>query len=299
MHWPSILTYMASSFLIVIFNKIVLTIFEFDSIAFIMFCQSIFTAGVLLVRCDPIQKPKMAIFKVCILNSANIFFGISASGALNVAMFSALRRISVAMTLFGQWYILKKIPSTAVIFSVAIMIFGAIVAASYDLSFNAVGYFLVMMNNVCTASAQVETRRAIEEGWTKSSIIFWSACASIIVFGGQLIHFDPESFQAWDNGGFRVAFLCSICLGFVINYSVSWTIEKNDALTLAVAGSTKSAIMGIIVCLGLFDSTYIFTWINFMGLQISAVSSLCYVYSVHMPRVEQSPSTDEQEKMPV
>ena len=299
MHWPSILTYMTSSFLIVMFNKIVLTIFEFKSVPFIMFCQSLFTIAVFLSRCDTIQRPGGSILKVCILNSLNIFCGISASGALNVAMFSALRRISIAMTLFGQWYILKKIPSKGVIFSVAMMIFGALVAAGDDLSFNLSGYLFIMLNNVFTAASQVETKRAMSNNWTKTSILFWSSCTSLVVFGVQLVHFDPNSFHAWDSGGFRVAFACSMCLGFVINYGASWTIEKNDALTLAVAGSSKSAIMGLIVCAGLFDPTYVFTWVNFTGLQISAVASLCYVYSVHKPEAELEKEPEKEPEVPV
>ena len=299
MHWPSILTYMTSSFLIVIFNKIVLTIFEFKSVPFIMFCQSLFTIVVFLSRCDTIQRPGGSILKVCILNSLNIFCGISASGALNVAMFSALRRISIAMTLFGQWYILKKKPSRGVIFSVVMMIFGAVVAAGDDLSFNLPGYLFIMLNNVFTAASQVETKRAMTNNWTKTSILFWSACTSLVVFGVQLVQFDPNSFHAWDNGGFRVAFACSMCLGFVINYGASWTIEKNDALTLAVAGSSKSAIMGLIVCAGLFDPTYVFTWVNFTGLQISAVASLCYVSSVYDTKKEPAPEVEKEPEVPV
>ena len=281
MHWPSILSYMFSSFFIVIFNKIVLTIFAFDSIAFIIFCQSIFTIVILLFRCYKIKWPKKTLWKVCVLNVSNVFFGISASGALNVAMFSALRRVSIFMTLIGQWMLLGNRPNNGVIFSVFMMILGAIIASADDLSFNPVGYVYVMANNALTASSQIETKRAIDQEWTKTDILFWSACLSALIFGLQLIHFDPKTFEAWDNGGFRVAFFFSMCLGFVIKWSIAWTIEKNDALTLAVAGSTKSAIMGLVVCAGLFDPTYVFSWLNFTGLQISAIASLCYVYSVY------------------
>lgn len=272
---------MLSSFFIVIFNKIVLTIFAFHSVPFIIFCQSIFTIIVFLLKCYRIKYPTQTLWKVCFLNVSNVFFGISASGALNVAMFSALRRISIFMTLVGQWAFLGQRPSKGVVFSVFMMILGAIIASTDDLSFNLLGYLYVMANNLFTASSQIETKRAMEQEWTKTDILFWSACLSALVFGLQLLHFDTKSFDAWDNGGFRIAFFFSMCLGFVINWSVSWTIEMNDALTLAVAGSTKSAIMGLIVCAGLFDTTYVFSWVNFAGLQISAIASLCYVYSVH------------------
>ena len=286
MHWPSVLLYMVSSFLIVMFNKIVVTIFEFNSVSFIMFCQAVFTIGVLLLRKDKIQMPRPELASVCFLNIGNVFFGISAAGALNVAMFSALRRVSILMTLCGQWYVLNKKPSRPVILSVLVMILGAVIASADDLNFDALGYTYVMVNNILTTGAQIETKRAMDNKWNKTSILFWSAILSAIVFGTQLVHFDPNSFTAWDNGGFRVAFLFSMCLGFIINWSASWTIENNDALTLAVTGSTKSAIMGLVVCAGLFDHTYVFTWFNFTGLQISAMASLCYVFARPTPSKE-------------
>ena len=299
MHWPSVLSYMISSFSIVIFNKIVLTIFEFNSVPFIMFCQSVFTIIVFILRKIPIKKPSLDLIKICTINISNVFFGISAAGALNVAMFSALRRLSIFMTLLGQWYYLKQKPSNGVIFSIFVMILGAIIAAGDDLSFNALGYGMVTINNFLTAYSQLEMKRGIELGWSKIDILFWSAIISFTVFGLQLFHFDFSSFSAWDNGAFRMAFACSITLGFIINWAISWTIEKNDALTLAVAGSTKSAIMGIIVCLGIFDKTYIFTWTNFTGLQISAIGSLIYVYYMHKnkPNVITTDIKENLEKM--
>ena len=83
-------------------------------------------------------------------------------------------------------------------------------------------------------------------------------------------------------------------LGFFINYGATWTIEKNDALTLAVAGSTKSAIMGFVVCVGLFDPTYKFSWWNFIGLQISAIASFVYVYYAKRKKTEKKITTKTQ-----
>ena len=293
MHWGSIITYIISSFMIIIFNKIVLTIFEFHSVPFIIFCQSIFTMVVFLLYRSPIQKPGLGIIKVCILNIANIFYGISGAAIVNVAMFSALRRISILMTLFAQWFILKKVPSKGVIFAVLMMIFGALVAAADDLAFDPKGYIYIGINNVLTTGCQIETKRAISNDWTKTSILFWSAVLSFVVFGIQLIHFEPATFDAWDNDGFRIAFFFSICLGFVINWSSSWTIEMNDALTLSVAGSTKSAIMGIVVCAGLLYDSLVCIWWNFIGLQISAVASLCYVYATHTKETLQEEKKEE------
>lgn len=278
MHWPSILLYMTSSFMIVIFNKIVLTVFAFTSVPFIMFCQSIFTTAVFLIRRDVIQRPGKDIALVCLLNSANIFFGISSAGALNVAMFTALRRISIFMTMVAQYIFLNTEIRKPVFWSVVVMIGGSLLAAANDLTFDAKGYTFVTMNNLLTAGAQIQTKKTLSKDWTKTTVLFWSSITTLIISATQLIHFNPASFDAWDQPAFLMAFGLSMVLGFFINYGATWTVEKNDALTLAVAGSTKSAIMGLVVCAGLFDPTYKFSWWNFIGLQISAAASFVYVY---------------------
>ena len=286
MHWPSILLYMCSSFMIVIFNKIVLTVFGFSSVPFIMFCQSIFTCAVFLMRRDHIQKPGKDIILLCLFNTTNIFFGISSAGALNVAMFTALRRISIFMTMIAQYYFLNIEIKKPVFWSVVVMIGGSLIAAANDLTFDVKGYTYIMINNMLTTGVQIQTKKTIGQKWTKATVLFWSSGLTFLLSGLQLIHFNPKTFDAWNQTSFQVAFLFSMILGFFINYGATWTIEKNDALTLAVAGSTKSAIMGLVVCAGLFDPTYKFSWWNFIGLQISAVASFVYVYYAKRKKTE-------------
>lgn len=260
-----------------------------------MFCQSIFTAGVFLIRRDPIQRPGKDIVAVCLLNSANIFFGISSAGALNVAMFTALRRVSIFMTMIAQYLFFKTEIRQPVFWSVVVMIGGSVIAAANDLTFDVRGYTYVMMNNLLTAGAQIQTKKTLSRKWTKTSCLFWSSVMTFILSGMQLLHFNPASFDAWDQPVFLMAFGFSMVLGFFINYGATWTVEKNDALTLAVAGSTKSAVMGLVVCAGLFDPTYTFSWWNFIGLQISAGASFVYVYYA---KQKSSPKTTTTSQMP-
>ena len=110
--------------------------------------------------------------------------------------------------------------------------------------------------------------------------------ASMIISSLLSLDFHPSQFKDWATPAFRVAFASSIVLGILLNYGASWVIEKNDALTLAVAGSAKSAVMGLLVCFGLFDPTYQFAWVNFTGLQLSAAASFFYVYFVKAKKSE-------------
>ena len=279
MHWPSILLYMASSFMIIVFNKIILSVFAFESVAFIMFCQSLFTVVICAVTAGVnIQKPGIDIVWICILNTFNVWAGISSAGRLNVAMFTALRRFAILFTMIGQSYVLSVPIKRRIFVCVLLMIFGSLIAAFHDLSFDINSYASIMFNNLMTAASNIQKKRTFSWGWSKTSILFWSAMFRLMLTGIKLVHFDPGSFDYWDRPAFQVCFSLSVVLGFFINYGANWTVEKNDALTLSVAGSAKSAIMGLAVCIGLFDSSYRFTFWNFAGLQISAFGSLSYAY---------------------
>ena len=138
MHWPSIILYVISSIIIIISNKMVLTSFTFPSVMFLMWVQSLFTIIVFLLKKRPVFSSKniKIMLLTCILNVSNVFFGLSGSGLLNVAMFSALRRFSIALTMFAQSYFFSKPLRRNVVFSVMVMIFGSIFAALDDLTFN-------------------------------------------------------------------------------------------------------------------------------------------------------------------
>lgn len=294
MHWPSIGLYMSSSFMIVIFNKIILTQFHFPSIPFLMFWQSFVSSIFFYWKLK--QRANRKLIMVCLLNVANIFFGLNAAGTLNIAMFTALRRISIMMTLIAQWWFLKKKSTRPVVATVAVMVFGSFVAASDDLTFDLVGYGFAMMNNLLTAGSQIASKYALDNGWKKETILFYSSLCSMFISAAMSLNFHPYRFKYWTTPVFQIALVSSIVLGILLNYGASWVIEKNDALTLAVAGSAKSAVMGLLVCMGLFDPTYQFTWVNFVGLQLSAVASFFYVYFAKAKKSEYKEIPQEEPK---
>lgn len=297
MHWPSIVLYMSSSFMIVIFNKILLTQFMFPSVPFLMFWQSVVAAFFFRFRLKQQASRKMIL--VCLLNVANIFFGLNAAGTLNIAMFTALRRVSIMMTLVAQWWFLQQKTSRPVVVSVAAMVLGSFIAALDDLAFDTRGYIFVTVNNLLTAASQIAAKHAMDNGVEKESILFYTSLTSIVISCISSLDFHPSHFGMWSTTAFQVCFVASIVLGILLNYGASWVIEENDALTLAVAGSTKSAVMGLIVCAGLFDPTYKFSVVNFLGLQMSAAASFCYVYYAKTMAPLPAPDPDEEKDLPI
>jgi solute carrier family 35 protein len=254
-----------------------------------MFFQALFTIVVCLMQYKSIQRPSVDILTICLLNAGNVFCGITSTGIINVAMFSALRRVSIFMTMVAQYYCFQQSVTRPVFCSVLVMIGGSLIAAANDLTFNAVGYAYIMLNNVFTAAVQIQTKKILEtdnaNNTNKVTVLFWSSMFNIVVCGAIVAHELPIIYD-WSQISFQVVFVCSVMLGFPIQYGAAWTIEKNDALTLAVAGSTKSAIMGIVVCIGLFDATYRFSFVNFIGMQISTVASFSYVFYKHTAKLD-------------
>ena len=220
----------------------------------------------------------------CLLNAANILLGFSASNRMNIAMFSALRRVSVLMTLVAQWYFSNKTFSFPVVASVNLMVVGSLLAVVHDKTFEWEGYLLVTSNNVLTVASQIASKSALDNGLQKEGLIFYSeaaAAAVALVLSLPNLH-SVLVFAHWSRLHFVVVFVLSALLTLLLHYSTLWVLEKNTPLTLAMSTSIQSGVMGLMVCLGLLDTTYKWSLINFLGLQMSTMASLLYVWTDHL-----------------
>ncbi|XP_003783043.1 UDP-N-acetylglucosamine/UDP-glucose/GDP-mannose transporter [Otolemur garnettii] len=301
----SALFYATCSFLIVLVNKTLLTTYGFPSPIVLGIGQMAATIMILYVSKrnkiihfpDFDKKIPVKLFPLPLLYVGNHISGLSSTSKLSLPMFTVLRKFTIPLTLLLESIVLGKQYSLSIIVSVFAIILGAFIAAGSDLAFNLEGYIFVFLNDVFTAANGVYTKQKMDpKELGKYGVLFYNACFMIIptfiisVSTGDLQQ--ATEFNQWKNVLFIIQFLLSCFLGFLLMYSTVLCSYYNSALTTAVVGAIKNvsiAYIGMLV-----GGDYVFSVLNFVGLNICMAGGLRYSFLTLSSQLKPKQPVDEE-----
>ncbi|KAK0572420.1 hypothetical protein LWI29_031329 [Acer saccharum] len=242
------ISYMACAVLLVLFNKAALSSYNFP-------CANVITL-IQLVTMESVRS-------------------------VNVPMYTTLRRTTVAFTMIVEYLLTGQKHSPSVVGSVGTIILGAFIAGARDLSFDAYGYAVVFIANICTAIYLASIARIGKSSGLNSFGLMWCngiICAPILLFWTS-IRGDLEvtmNFPLLFDPGFQVVMLFSCILAFLINYYVFLNTTLNSALTQTICGNLKDLFtigIGWLLFGGLpFDL------LNVIGQSLGFLGSCLYAY---------------------
>jgi len=281
------LLYGLASFFIVLINKTVLTTYKFPS--FQMLALGQITASIVILAVGKalriVSYPGLSgdtfwkIWPLPLFFIGNMLFGLGGTQSLSLPMLTVLRRGSILFTMIAEYFVLGVKANVPVQLSVYLMIFGAAVAASNDLSFHLVGYVYITINNLSTAANGVYMKKKLDsKDLGKYGLMYYNSLFMFVPVLLMAYHAGDVAatmqFKGWSDANFVAQFGLSCVFGFILNYCALLCTHYNSALTTAVVGCLKNII---ITYLGmLIGGDYIFSWINFVGLNISVLGSLIY-----------------------
>lgn len=300
----SAIFYGLTSFLITVVNKRILSApFKFPSFLVLGIGQLMATIIVLYVgkKLRIIKLPQYShkllrsLFPLPLLYLGTMMFGLGSTQNLSLPMFSALRRFHVWLVMILEMYILKVQVALEVQLSIYAMIGGAVLAAFDDLSFNLEGYVFIMTTNVLGAVNSIYVKKELDgTDLGTYGLMFYNSLVMILPATALAWYLgDLETvytFDEWTNPAFLIEFILGCIMGFILNYSTILCTQCNSPLTTTMVGSLKNVSVTYI---GMFvGGDYIFSWANWIGLNISVAANMVYNYVTFAKKKNPQPEPD-------
>eukprot|EP00904_Undaria_pinnatifida_P002829 jgi/Undpi1/12547/HiC_scaffold_6.g02216.m1 len=184
--------------------------------------------------------------------SAMLFTSFKALEVMNVPMVTVFKNLTNIVIVTGDWWFFHQAASTLVIASMAVMVFGALVASYHDLNFSPWGYFWMVANCCATAGYVLYMKYATKTiKLPRFGMVFYNnlltscllAPAAFVVGDFKIFVSTPQL----HTFTYTAINLFSGVVGVSLNFASLWCVGATSATTYAVVGSVNvipTAILG-------------------------------------------------------
>ncbi|GLJ53400.1 hypothetical protein SUGI_1138830 [Cryptomeria japonica] len=298
------LSYMTSAVMLVMFNKAVLSSYNFPSANVITLLQMISSTVFLYAMrswniisfktvegrntmTDTSSKLFLSLetfWRTSPLSIAYLLYmivGMASIRGVNVPMYTTLRRTTVFFTMIMEYFLSGQKHSPPIVGSVGLILLGAFVAGARDLSFDFYSYMIVIVSNITTAIYLITIARIGKSSGLNSFGLMWCnglICGPLLLlwtfFSGELEM--TMNFTHLYSLVFQVMMLLSCTMAFCINYAIFLNTTLNSALTQTICGNLKDFVT---VAIGwLLFGGLPFDWLNVIGQSLGFLGSGVYAY---------------------
>ncbi|XP_015578792.1 GDP-mannose transporter GONST2 isoform X1 [Ricinus communis] len=259
------MAYCFSSCSMILLNKVVLSIYNFNAGISLMLYQNLICCLVVAVLgfCGAVSVEKLNWKLVRVWLPVNaIFVGMLVSGMyslkyINIAMVTILKNVTNILTAIGELYIFRKHQNQKVWTAMFLMMISAISGGITDLSFDAMGYLWQIMNCVLTASYSLTLRRVMDKAKqsTRSgslneiSMVLLNNLLSLPFGIFLILLFDEWKYvmnvDVIKLPMFWVVATASGLLGLAISFTSMWFLHQTGPTTYSLVGSLNKIPISI------------------------------------------------------
>ncbi|KAK3586702.1 hypothetical protein CHS0354_039174 [Potamilus streckersoni] len=270
-------------------NKILMTSLEFDFPVLIMVFQMLFTISVLKILCyfSVINMPRYTLSRGLSFAMPSIFYAtnsVLALGALshmNFAVYGVLKRCVPFVTLLLSILILRKgCSSKMTILSVCMLTIGCVLTGLGDLEFNAKAYIFGGLSNISQSLYLLLIQRSAHGKMSTIETLQLNSINTLPFLTVAMISMGEVekamSYTKYNEISFIVAFLVTISLGCLLNYSLFLCTRLTSALTTSVVGGLKALAQT-------FFALFTFGGIShnmstYIGISMNTFGGIFYIY---------------------
>eukprot|EP00292_Cryptomonas_paramecium_P009095 CAMPEP_0113695706 /NCGR_PEP_ID=MMETSP0038_2-20120614/21061_1 /TAXON_ID=2898 /ORGANISM="Cryptomonas paramecium" /LENGTH=257 /DNA_ID=CAMNT_0000618303 /DNA_START=246 /DNA_END=1015 /DNA_ORIENTATION=+ /assembly_acc=CAM_ASM_000170 len=177
--------------------------------------------------------------------------GVIALKYLNVPMFSAIRRFTTIVVMFGEWRLRGRIPPRNQQLAVIVMTIGAAIAGLTDITFNFVGYFWVLICAFSTALYLLFIDKlGRESGLNDFGLLFYNNVLALpFMVGSLLVSGELEGVRQYKllyDAKFQLFFVVSAAQAFLLNFFIFFCTRVNSPLVTSITGTVKDLVTNIL-----------------------------------------------------